>query len=257
MFDAEALAGRVALVTGASRGLGAEIALTLGMQGAAVAVAARDGTELNALADRVISQTGATVRSYACDLTVPSVAECLVAEVERDLEPVGVLIHCVGGYAHVQSTLRTTPQEWDALISRNLTAAFLAIRTVLPGMIERQWGRIVAIGSEAGRTPAVLSSPGYAAAKAGLAGLCKHIAKETARQGITVNVINPGAMRTDRWVALWRDNVGGLEAMVDTIPTGRTTDLREIAGLVAYLVGPYGGQATGATFDINGGRVMD
>src|SRR5277367_3505447 len=136
MFDPDALAGRVALVTGASRGLGAEIALTLGMQSAAVAVAARNVAELNAVADRIKSETGATVRSYVYDLTVPTAVESLVAAVEHDLEPVGVLIHCVGGYGHGQSTLSTTHQEWDALISRNLTAAFLVIRTVLPGMIE-------------------------------------------------------------------------------------------------------------------------
>jgi NAD(P)-dependent dehydrogenase (short-subunit alcohol dehydrogenase family) len=256
MFDPEALKGRVALVTGSSRGLGAEIALTFGLQGAAVAVCGRVSADAEAVAARITAESGSPAKAYTCDLTKAAEVDALVTAIEADLGPVDVLVNNAGGYTRVQTTVDTSPSDWDSSIAINLTAAFLCMHAVLPGMITRGWGRIVNIGSEAGRTPSVLSTVAYSAAKAGLVGLTKHAARETADKGVTVNVVNPGAMMTERMIRRWANTPGGLARMLTTIPVGRAADLTEIAVLVAYLVGPYGGYATGATFDVNGGRVM-
>jgi NAD(P)-dependent dehydrogenase (short-subunit alcohol dehydrogenase family) len=256
MTDPHVLEGRVALVTGSSQGLGAEIARTLSFQGAQVAILGRGAADAEATAIRITDETGVPARAYAGDVTDDAAVGDVVASIASDLGPVDILINNAGGFPAFKTTVETSPDEWRHLLDLNLTSAFLCMRATLPAMIERGYGRIVNIGSEAGRDPWMLNSVGYAASKAGLAGLTKHTAREVAGQGITINLVNPGTMLTRRNRELWADNPGGIEEVAHTIPVGRLGDPAEIAGLVAYLVGPLGGYTTGATFDVNGGRVM-
>jgi len=254
--EPDPLSGRVALVTGSSHGLGRQIAGDLARMGATVALCGRDRSSVESAARDLQDGGHLGARGFACDVTMPAAVVGLMSAVSAGLGPVDILVNNVGGYPSLQTTVETTPAEWDDLVRLNLTAAFLCTREVLPSMVDRGFGRIVNIGSEAGRNATFLNSPAYAAAKAGLAGLTKHTAQEVAAAGITVNLIHPGALATERNRGLWEQAPGGVDGVLSTIPVGRAGDFREVSALVAYLVGPDGGYMTGATLDVNGGRAM-
>lgn len=237
---------RVAVVTGGTRGIGEEICVELkeaGYKPAAVYAgndaAARDFT----------ARTG--VPAFKFDVSDFEAVQQGVAEIEKELGPVDVLVNNAGitrdGTMHKMSF-----EQWDAVIQTNLASCFNMCKAVIEGMREREFGRIVNIGSVNGRA-GQYGQVNYAAAKSGIHGFTKALALEGAGKGITVNAIAPGYVLTDMVRAV-PERV--LEKIVATIPVGRLGDPQDIARAVTFLVADEAGFMTGSTLDINGGQHM-
>ncbi|MDO6461971.1 acetoacetyl-CoA reductase [Granulosicoccaceae sp. 1_MG-2023] len=237
---------RVAVVTGGTRGIGEEICVELkeaGYKPAAVYAgndsAARDFT----------ARTG--VPAFKFDVSDFDACQKGVAEIQKELGPVEVLVNNAGitrdGTMH-----KMTFEQWDAVIQTNLASCFNMCKAVIEGMREREFGRIVNIGSVNGRA-GQYGQVNYAAAKSGIHGFTKALALEGAGKGITVNAIAPGYVLTDMVRAV-PERV--LEKIVATIPVGRLGDPKDIARAVTFLVADDAGFVTGSTLDINGGQHM-
>ena len=237
---------QVAIVTGGTRGIGAAISQAL--IDAGFTVAANYGGNKEA-ADEFAAATGA--RPYQWDVSDFDACREGVAKVERDLGPVQVLVNNAGitrdGTLH-----KMTPEQWQQVIQTNLSSCFNMCRAVIEGMREREYGRIVNIGSINGQA-GQYGQVNYAAAKSGIHGFTKALAQEGAAKGITVNAIAPGYIETSM-VAKVPDRV--LEKIVAGIPVGRLGQPEEIARGVAFLVAPEAGFITGSTLSINGGQHM-
>jgi 3-oxoacyl-[acyl-carrier protein] reductase len=240
MFD---LSGRVALVTGASGGIGGAIAGALHGQGAAVILAGRREAPLADLAARLGDRT----RVLVGDLTDPSAMASLGAEA-GDAD---ILVNNAG-ITRDQLAMRMKDEDWQAVIDTNLGTAFRLSRALLKGMMKRRWGRIVNITSVVG----VTGNPGqsnYAAAKAGLIGMSKAMAQEVASRGITVNCVAPGFIQTAMTEGL---DDKQRDILLGRIPAGRLGSGGDIAAAVAYLASEEAAYVTGQTLHVNGGMVM-
>ncbi len=245
MFNLE---GRLALVTGASGGIGAAIATLLHAQGAAVALS---GTRQQAL-DELAASLGA--RSHVCpaDLADPAAADALVAQAEAAAgQGVDILVNNAG-LTRDGLALRMKDADWSQVLEVDLAAPFRLCRAALRGMLRRRAGRIVSIASIVGTT----GNPGqanYAAAKAGLVGMSKSLAQEVGARGITVNVVAPGFVETAMTQGLSEAQRTKLGA---AIPLGRLGAPRDVAAAVLYLASEEAGWVTGATLHVNGGMAM-
>jgi 3-oxoacyl-[acyl-carrier protein] reductase len=236
---------RVALVTGASRGIGRAIALALAAAGAHVAVNYRQhAAEAEAVA-AAITAGGRRALTIAADVADAGAVTRLVDEVERALGGIDILVNNAG-ITRPLALEAITRADWDDLIAVNLTSAFLATQAVLPGMRRRGWGRIINISSVAAQLGGVVG-PHYAAAKAGLHGLTHAYAALLAREGITVNAVAPALIATEMVAANPR-------ARADLIPLGRFGLPEEVADVVTMLAG--NGYITGQTINVNGGWYM-
>jgi len=243
--------GRVALVTGASRGIGRAIALRLGEAGSDLALAARDGEKLEDVAREARSRFSVKAEAFVADLADGPQIDALVEAVGGKL---GGLHHVVAnaGVTADQLTLRLKPEDWDRVIAVNLTGAYRLVRAALGGMVRERYGRIVMISSIAG----LMGNPGqaaYAASKAGLIGFAKSVAKELGSRNITVNVVAPGLIATDMARALPDKR---REEMVSHVPLGRLGTAEEVAGAVQYLLSPEASYITGAVLNVSGGLYM-
>ncbi|HEX8375117.1 MAG TPA: 3-oxoacyl-[acyl-carrier-protein] reductase [Geminicoccaceae bacterium] len=240
MFD---LAGRRALVTGASGGIGGAIARALHAQGAEVVLTGRRRDALDALA----AELGERARVEVADLGDPAAADALVAAAD----PVDVLVNNAG-ITRDTLALRMKDADWQAVLDTNLTAVFRLSRAALKGMLRHRFGRIVSVTSIVGAT----GNPGqanYAAAKAGLVGMSKALAQEVAARGITVNCVAPGFVDT----AMTRQlDDKQREALLARIPAGRLGVGADVAAAVAYLASDEAAWVTGQTLHINGGMAM-
>jgi len=238
--------GRVALVTGGTRGIGAAIATAL--QDAGYTVAANYGGNDDA-ANKFKEATGVSV--YKFDVSDYESVVAGVQKIESELGPIEVLVNNAGitrdGTMH-----KMTPDQWQAVIDTNLGSCFNCSRAVIEGMRERKFGRIVNIGSINGQA-GQYGQVNYAAAKSGIHGFTKALAQEGARAGITVNAIAPGYINTDMVRAVPEDV---LEKIKARIPVGRLGEASEIARGVVFLVSDEGGFITGSTLSINGGQHM-
>jgi 3-oxoacyl-[acyl-carrier protein] reductase len=239
------LDGRVALVTGSSRGIGRAIALALAGAGADVAVNFRSRAEQARQVEAGIAARGRRCAAIQADVSSPQQAERLVAETERRLGPISILVNNAG-IARPQPLEEVTPRDWDELLAVNLTSCFLLTRLVVPGMRARRWGRIINISSVAAQVGGVVG-PHYAASKAGLLGLTHFYASRLAREGITVNTIAPALIETEMVAA-------NPNARADLIPAGRFGAPDEVADVVLLLAG--NGYITGQTIHVNGGWYM-
>ena len=243
------LHGRAAIVTGASRGIGRAIALRLASAGAlVVAGARRDHAEPVA---REIEAAGGTAIAVALDVTeTASIAGMAQTALDR-FGRIDVLVNNAG-IVRDQLLLRMKPEEWDAVISTNLTAAFACCRAALRPMLKQRSGRIVNIGSIVGRT----GNPGqanYAASKAGLEGFTRSLALEVASRGITANVVAPGMIETDMTAAL---DERAQEALGGRIPMGRLGTADEVAAAVCFLASDDASYITGQVVGVNGGMYL-
>lgn len=236
MIQVEGLDGRVAVVTGAGRGIGKRIAEVLAGNGARVA------------AFDLEAPHHAGILGVACDVSDEPAVSAAFDEVERQLGTPTVLVLNAGIFPIVPFE-ETSLETWNRTLAVNLTGAFLCARRALPGMRQAGYGRIVGIGSSAGKAGGARSVAAYAASKAGLMTLMKSIANEYARYGITANALAPALIDTDM-IADTRD-------LVSRIPVGRLGTVDEVAALVAFLCSSHAGYITGEVTDINGGFLID
>jgi 3-oxoacyl-[acyl-carrier protein] reductase len=241
------LTGRVALVTGSTRGIGRAIAETLAGCGARVAVVGRDAGK----AVEVAAQISPEARGFACDVADVASVTALVGAVEAEFGSLDILVNNAGLTRDI-IMLRLKDDDWDAVIDANLRGAFASIRAATRGMMKRRWGRIINISSVVG----LVGNKGqsnYAASKAGLIGLTKSVAKEFASRNILANAIAPGFIETDMTNAMTAE---ARAALTGTIPLERLGSPRDIAGMVAFLASDYGAYITGQVLVIDGGMVM-
>jgi 3-oxoacyl-[acyl-carrier protein] reductase len=241
------LTGRVAVVTGGSRGIGRAIATALHGAGAKLAILGRD--EANATA--AATALGHAARGYRCDVAVAADVEQALAAVERDLGPVDVLVNNAG-ITKDNLLFRIAEADWDAVLDANLKGAFLLTKLAARGMIKRRWGRIVNIASVVG----LIGNKGqanYAASKAGLIGFTKAVAKELASRNVLVNAVAPGYIDTEMTQAISDEAKQALQA---AIPLGRLGAAAEIAGAVLFLASDFASYITGQVLVVDGGMVM-
>ena len=243
------LSGRVAVVTGASRGIGRAIAQLLAARGATVVAAAR-GENARAVADE-ITAGGGRCEAVALDVTTPGSAEEAVGGVMARHSRLDILVNNAG-IAKDQLLLRMKRDDWDAVLATNLTAAFALTQAVLKPMIRQRSGRIVNVTSVVGLTGNA-GQANYAASKAGVVGFTKSVAREVASRAITVNAVAPGFIETDMTGAMTDK---AREAITTAIPLGRVGQPADIAAAVAFLVSDEAAYITGQVLGVDGGFHM-
>ena len=244
MFD---LTGKTALVTGASGGIGGEIARALHGAGATVALS---GTREGPL-EELAAALGERAHVVPCDLSDAAAVDALPKRASEAMGGLGILVNNAG-ITRDGLFMRMSDEDWQQVLDVNLTATMRLCRASLRGMMKARWGRIVNVGSVVGS----IGNPGqanYAAAKAGLAGLTKSIAHEVAPRGVTANMVAPGFITTAMTDKLTEDQRAGL---LERVPMGRMGEAREVAGAVLYLASPEAAYVTGATLHVNGGMAM-
>ncbi len=244
MFD---LTGKVALVTGATGGIGAAIAEALHAAGATVALS---GTRAQVLAEEK-AKLGERAESFLCDLSDRASVDALIPAVEAALGRVDILVNNAG-ITRDNLFMRMKDDEWDKVIEVNLTSGFRLARAAVKGMMKRRFGRIVGITSVVGVTGNG-GQGNYAAAKAGMIGMSKSLAQEVASRGITVNCIAPGFIETPMTDALTDKQKEGILA---SVPAGRLGRAAEIAASVVFLASDEAAYTTGQTLHVNGGMAM-
>lgn len=236
LIQLNGIEGRVALVTGAGRGIGAAIAATLARLGARVA-----GGDL-------VAPRHADVVGVELDVTDEASVERAFGRVQDELGEVELLVLNAGVFV-VEPTEETSSASWRRTQAVNLEGAFLCVRQALPAMRRRRYGRIVAVGSSAGISGGAVPCAAYAASKAGLMTLMKAVAREHGGEGITCNAVAPALIRTE----MMKD----IEQLADRVPVGRVGEPSDVADLVAFLCSSHAGYITGEVVDVNGGFLID
>lgn len=236
MVKVEGLAGRVAVVTGAGRGIGLEIARALAANGARVAAL-----------DLLPPEDEPGILALETDVSDEDAVDAAFNRIEEELGSVSILV-LNAGILPLVPLVETSTELWERTLSINLTGAFLSIRRAIPGMRVLGYGRVIGIGAAAGKSGGARSAA-YAASKAGLMTLVKSVAAEYAREGITANVVAPALIDT----AL----LGGARELAGRVPVGRLGTAAEVASLVAFLASSEAGYITGEVVDINGGTLID
>jgi 3-oxoacyl-[acyl-carrier protein] reductase len=248
MFDQWRLEDDVAWVTGASRGIGAAIADALAEAGARVIGTATTENGARAVSDRLAGSGG---RGIVLDVTDRAGVSAAAADISDRDGPVTILVNNAG-ITRDNLLLRMKDEDWDQVLAANLTAVSATSRACLRGMMKARRGRIINVGSVVG----LMGNPGqsnYCAAKAGLVGFSRSLAREVGSRGITVNTVAPGFIETDMTRALGDDQRQALES---GIPLARLGDVRDVAAAVVFLASPAGAYITGEVLNVNGGMYM-
>ncbi len=242
---------KVALVTGATRGIGRAIALELGKQGATVVGTATsaDGAEK---ISAYLAEAGIKGKGIALNVCDVAQTDMALTDIAKEFGAIGILVNNAG-ITRDNLTMRMGDDEWDAVIDTNLKAVFRLSRGVMRGMMKARFGRIVNITSVVGYSGNA-GQANYCAAKAGVAGMSRSLARELGSRNITVNCVAPGFIATDMTHAL---DDKQKEAMLASIPLGRAGTPEDIAGAVSFLVSPAAAYVTGTTVHVNGGMFMD
>ncbi len=248
--SSQPLAGKTALVTGASQGIGRAVALCLASAGARVLLAARNGDKLAAVAAE-IAAAGGEAHTYTLDVgnegSIREVAKAALAAHGT----IDILINNAG-ITRDGLMMRLKRADWDDVLNTNLTGTFLMTQAVLPAMIKARWGRIVSVSSIVGQTGQA-GQVNYSASKAALLGLTRSLAREVASRAITVNAVAPGYIETAMTEVLTDSQKA---AMLQHVPLGRAGTEAEVANAVLFLCSPGASYITGHTLDINGGLFM-
>ncbi|MBP3975206.1 SDR family oxidoreductase [Pseudoxanthomonas spadix] len=245
--------GRVAIVTGAAGGIGLEIALRLGRDGAALVVADADAARLEE-ATGTLRGIGAEAVALAGDLALEETATALAARAMDAFGRIDILVNNAGGGV-ILPFLSHTPQTLRQTIDRNLWTALWCCRAVIPLMKERRYGRIVNIGADSVRN-GLWDHAAYNAAKGGVHGLTTGLAREFADVGITINTVAPCAVNTPQLAGIAKQYPAMVERFVSVIPMGRAGEMAEVASMVTYLAGAEASFVTGQVISVNGGSTM-
>ncbi|GAB3513804.1 3-oxoacyl-ACP reductase FabG [Pseudoxanthomonas daejeonensis] len=246
--DSRPLAGEIALVTGASRGIGAAIADELAARGATVIGTATSDGGAEAIGGRLAAHGG---HGRKLDVTDAGAVEALIDAIGKEFGAVSILVNNAG-ITRDNLLMRMKEEDWQAILDTNLTSVYRTSKAVMRGMMKARKGRIVNIASVIGATGNA-GQANYAAAKAGIIAFSKSLAKEIGSRNVTVNVVAPGFIDTDMTRDLPED---AKNAMLGQIALGRLGEPADIARAVAYLAGPDAGYITGETLHVNGGMYM-
>ena len=250
LLRADALQGEVALVTGASRGIGRAVLVHLARTGAQVVGTSTSQAGAEAITAQ-ISELGASGRGAVLNVRQAAQIDPLVESIVQAYGKLSVLVNSAAVTSDTLA-LRMRDEQWDEVIDTNLTGAFRLSRSVMRGMMRAKHGRIINISSVVGSSGNA-GQANYAAAKAGLEGMTRALARELASRGITVNCVAPGFIGTDMTRAL---SAAQSQAVLAQIPLGRLGQADEIAAIVAFLASPAGAYITGSTVHVNGGMYM-
>jgi 3-oxoacyl-[acyl-carrier protein] reductase len=253
------LAGRVAVVTGASQGIGRACAWKLANKGASLALVARNRESLEELTAEISTARarnqpdsgGAPARAYATDISNEEQVKLTMKSVIADLGKIDILVNNAG-IARDQLIMRMKRAEWDAVLSTNLTSAYLCIQQAIGSMLKQRWGRIINITSVFGQMGQT-GQANYSASKAGLIGLTMAVAREVASRSITCNAVAPGFIDTAMTSTLPEDLK---QTALKAIPLGRVGTPEEVANCVAFLASEDAGYITGHVLNVNGGMLM-
>jgi 3-oxoacyl-[acyl-carrier protein] reductase len=247
------LAGKVAVVVGGSKGIGAATCGLLAANGAKVAVLARSAADIDAVvAD--LRQAGSTALGCSVDVLDPNALDRGRQEIEQELGPVDLAAAFAGGFLRVAPFWELSEAEWREVVDANLTSSFLTLRAFAPRMIERRRGAFVLMGSSVSRVIDRPLNAGYAAAKAGAQMLARHAAAELGPHGIRVNAIAPATVLSERVVGMTNDSVRA--RIAELSPLGTIGTPEDCAAAAVFLLSDAAGWITGATLDVAGGRVM-
>jgi 3-oxoacyl-[acyl-carrier protein] reductase len=245
------LNGQVAMVTGATRGIGRAIALELGRQGATVVGTATTAPGAQTITE-ALAQAGASGRGEVLDVVDAAACEHLVDAIQKEFGALSILVNNAG-ITRDNLAMRMKDDEWSAVLDTNLSAVFRMSRLVMRAMMKARFGRIVNITSVVGSSGNA-GQANYAAAKAGVAGMSRALARELGSRNITVNCVAPGFIDTDMTRSLTEAQTSTL---MQGIPLGRFGQPEDVAGAVAYLASPQAGYVTGVTLHVNGGMYME
>ena len=247
------LAGKVAVVTGGSKGIGAATCRLLGRQGARVAVNGRDEAAIAKLVAEINAAGGQAIGVVAdcCDFRA---VEGMRERTERELGPVDVLVAYAGGFSAYTPAHLIDEHEWRSVLDSNLTATFLTVKSFLPGMLERRRGSIITMASNAARFLDILTTASYAAAKAGIVMFSRHVAKETGQYGVRVNCVAPATVLSDRVRRIMSD--ARRQEVAALSPLGRMGVPEDVALATLFLASDSSSWLTGVTLDVAGGRIM-
>ena len=241
------LTGKIALVTGGTRGIGLEICRVFTAAGAKVATCARDGAK----AQETAANLGGGARGYACDVGIASQVEALAKAVEKDFGQIDVLVNNAG-FTKDNLLFLMTEADWDSVINTNLKGAYLMTKYAARGMIKRRWGRVINITSVVGLNGNKGQS-NYSASKAGMIGFTKSVAKELASRNVLVNAVAPGYVETELTQGI---SAEAKKFFQDNIPLGRLGLGSDIAGAVLFLASDLASYITGQVLVVDGGMVM-
>jgi 3-oxoacyl-[acyl-carrier protein] reductase len=244
------LAGRVALVTGASQGIGRACALKLAKCGAGVALVARNQQKLEELAQE-IAQAGGSARVFVADVENEDQVKAAFKAVVAEFGKIDILVNNAG-ITRDQLIMRMKRADWDAVLNTNLTSAYLCTQQAIPSMLKQRWGRIINITSVFGQMGQA-GQANYAASKAGLIGLTMAVAREIGSRNITCNAVAPGFIETAMTSAL-SDEIR--QSALKMIPLNRVGTAEEVANCVAFLASEEAGYITGHVLNVNGGMLM-
>ena len=248
------LSGRIALVTGSSRGLGAGIAKVLAEYGATVIVHCREQRDAALAVASSIEAAGGPASVAQADLTVPDEVARMFEGIRRDVGPIDILVNNAGT-SQPKDIFEISPEDWERILSVNLTSAFLCSQAVAEDMRARRWGRILMISSAVARQGALFGHVHYAASKSGMIGLAKTLARTMAPHQVTVNTLGVGMIDSELLHQTLTPEQ--IESAAARIPLGRTCKPSEVGHLCAFLASDRAAYITGAMIDINGGMVMD
>jgi len=244
------LEGRVALVTGASQGIGHACALALAREGATVAVAARNQQKLEQLAGQ-IAAAGGKAAAFVIDVADEEQVKSGIKSALAQFGKIDILVNNAG-ITRDQLVMRMKRADWDAVLNTNLTSAYLCIQQVIGSMLKQRWGRIINVTSVFGQMGQA-GQANYAASKAGLIGLTMAMAREVASRNITCNAVAPGFIETSMTAALSEEF---RQSAVKTIPLGRVGSPVDVAGAVCFLASDDASYITGHVLNVNGGLLM-
>jgi 3-oxoacyl-[acyl-carrier protein] reductase len=250
--EISSIKGQIAAVTGGAAGIGLACAERFAAEGAKVAIIDRD-RKTGEAAVQNIEANGGEAMFVAAECTSEADMDAAVAAIVERWGRLDILANCAGGFHEAPSIEELDAEAWRAGIDWNLTGIYIPLRAAVPAMKANNYGRIVNIGSAAGRTASGHAALDYSAAKAAVGGLTRRAAVELAPAGITVNMVAPGTVMTPRIAVLHAER---MEAIANNMPVGRLGEPEEIAHAVWYLCTPGAAFTTGATLDVNGGRWM-